>query len=66
MTSLNTMGAGTQNLMSIFLMFSLRFFESRQCAACSSAEPPSVGSGAPCVALMSEILSLIHFMKRMR
>ena len=39
--------------MSIFLMLSLRFLESRHQAESSSREPPAVGSGAPASALIS-------------
>ena len=46
-THLNTIGAGTQNLMRIFLMLSFRFLASRHQDVCSLAAPPSVGSGPP-------------------
>jgi hypothetical protein len=46
-TDLNTIGAGTQNLMSIFLMLSWSVFSSKYHDVCSLAEAPAVGSGAP-------------------
>jgi hypothetical protein len=42
-------------LMSIFLMLSRRFLESRHQADCSPTEPPAVGSGAPDTVLISRL-----------
>jgi len=52
-TYLNTIGAGTQNLMRIFLMLSFKFFSSKYHEACSLAPPPAVGSGPPIANLIS-------------
>ena len=46
-THLKTIGAGTQNLMRIFLMLSWRVFSSKYQEVWSLAEAPAVGSGAP-------------------
>ena len=52
-SNLKTMGAGTQNLIKIFLMLSFRFLASRHHEVCSLAAPPAVGSGAPLTDLIS-------------
>lgn len=51
---LNTIGAGTQNLMRIFLMLSCRVLSSRYQEVWSLAEAPAVGSGAPRTMLMGD------------
>ena len=51
---LNTIGAGTQNLMRIFLMLSCRVLSSRYHEVWSLAEAPAVGSGAPRTMLMGD------------
>lgn len=50
---LNTIGAGTQNLISILLMLSCRVLSSRYHQVWSVAEAPAVGSGAPHTVLMA-------------
>lgn len=50
---LKTIGAGTQNLMRIFLMLSWSVFSSRYQEVWSWAEAPAVGSGAPQYVLMA-------------
>lgn len=47
------MGAGTQNLISIFLMLSWSVFSSRYQEVWSWADAPAVGSGAPQYVLMA-------------
>lgn len=51
---LKTIGAGTQNLISIFLMLSCSAFSSRYHEVWSLADAPAVGSGAPQTELMAE------------
>ena len=41
---LKTMGDGTQNLMSVFLIFSWRVVSSKHQVVCSLADGPAVGS----------------------
>lgn len=51
---LKTIGAGTQNLIRIFLMLSCNVFSSRYQEVWSTADAPAVGSGAPHTEFMAE------------
>lgn len=51
---LKTIGAGTQNLIKIFLMLSCNVFSSKYQDVWSMAEAPAVGSGAPHTELIAD------------
>lgn len=53
-TYLKTIGAGTQNLIRIFLILSWRVFSSKYQEVWSLAEAPAVGSGAPHTELIAD------------